>query len=170
MAKVRTNVIVQGVSGAIGRLIFRLMPNGETYVSSAPDFSKRKFSKGQKEHQSRFQQASLYARDAAKRHPIYAAMAKGTVKSPYNIALADWWHAPVIHFVERKNESILVQASDDVMVVRVEVAIMAEDGKTLMKGDATPSGKDLWRFVSDVEGKVVAKVWDLAGNVVSREF
>ncbi len=165
MAKVRTNVVVQGISGGIGRLVFRQMPSGETYVSSSPDFSKRKFSGKQKDHQSRFRRAVMYARDAAKRHPIYATLAKGTVLSPYNIALADWWHAPVIDFVGMKDGVVLVQARDDVMVVKVEVTVLDEEEKVLAKGEAVPKGHDLWEFAAGVVGKVLVKVWDLPGNV-----
>jgi hypothetical protein len=84
MAKVKNNPIVEGISGSIGEMVFRQLPNGETWVSGKPDFSDRKFSQGQKSHQSRFKKAAVYARQAAKTHPIYAQLAAGTVKSPYN--------------------------------------------------------------------------------------
>lgn len=70
MAKVQRNVVIQGISGAIGALVFRHMPDGSTYVSGKPDFSRRKFSQEQKNHQSRFRAAAAFAREAAKRHPI----------------------------------------------------------------------------------------------------
>lgn len=72
---------------------------------------------------------------------------------------------------------IRVQASDDVLVVKVEVMIVDEVGKVLEKGLATQVGDEFWEFVVEgdewnVEGyrlKVVAKVWDLAGNGVEGE-
>jgi hypothetical protein len=70
MAKVKNNIAVRGLSGKIGDLVFQHMPDGNTYVRSRPDFSHRKFSKGQKAHQSRFQEAVAYAREAAKTQPI----------------------------------------------------------------------------------------------------
>ena len=66
MAKVQNNVLVRGIKGSIGDVVFRVMPDGKTYVSGKPDFSSRKFSMGQKNHQSRFKEAAAYARQAAK--------------------------------------------------------------------------------------------------------
>ena len=63
MAKANKNAIVLGLSGSIGDLVFRQMPDGSTRVSRKPDFSRRVFSQGQKDHQSRFQQAVAYARE-----------------------------------------------------------------------------------------------------------
>ena len=136
MAKVRKNPIVRGISGGIGNLVFRQMPDGSTYVSAKPDFSHRKFSKGQKEHQSRFQQAVAYAREAAKTQPIYAKLAESTIMSAYNFALSDWFNPPVIHAIERKDGRIRVEASDNVMVTKVQVIILDEEGKVAEKGEA----------------------------------
>ena len=82
-------------------LVFRQMPDGSTWVSGTPDFSQRKFSKGQKNHQRRFKEAAAYARDAAKTQPVYAELAKGTVKNAYNIALSDWFNPPVVRAAHR---------------------------------------------------------------------
>ncbi|MFN8384388.1 MAG: hypothetical protein U0V02_20790 [Anaerolineales bacterium] len=165
MAKVESNPIVRGLSGKIGNLVFRPMPNGETYVSGIPNFDKRKFSKGQKNHQSRFKQAVAYAREASKSQPIYAKLAAGTVMSAYNIALSDWFNPPVIHKIERKDGRVSVQASDNVMVVKVVVTILNEEGKAVEKREAVKADGDWWEVELAPDGKVVAEAWDLAGNV-----
>jgi hypothetical protein len=165
MAKVRRNIAVQGISGTIGNVVYRQMPGGETWVSGKPDFSGRKFSQGQKSHQSRFQEAAAYAREAAKTHPIYAQLAAGTVKSPYNWALSDWFNPPVIHNIERVDKLIRVQASDNVMVAKVRVTILDAGGKALEQGQAVQAeNSGWWEYVSSKEGQVVAEAWDLAGN------
>jgi len=170
MAKVISNPIVRGISGSIGNMVFRQLPGGETWVSGKPDFSRRKFSQGQKSHQSRFKEATAYAREAAKRHPIYAQLATGTVKSPYNWALSDWFNPPVIHNIERKDGLIRVEASDNVMVAKVRVTILDADGKTLEQGDAVQvAGSEWWEYVSSKDGTIVAEAWDLAGNVFKFE-
>src|SRR5215207_11517730 len=110
MAKVAKNVILRSISGSIGNLIFRQMKDGSAWVSVTPDFSHRKFSKGQKSHQSRFKEAAAYAREAAKVQPIYAELARGTTKNAYNIALSDWFTPPVIHRLERREGRILINA------------------------------------------------------------
>lgn len=143
MAKVRNNPVVQGISGSIGDMVFRQLLGGETWVSGKPDFSRRKFSQGQKSHQRRFREAAAYAREAAKTQPIYAQLAAGTVKSPYNWALSDWFNPPVIHGIEREGRLIRVQASDNVMVAKVRVTILDPEGKTLEQGE-TVQVDDNW--------------------------
>ena len=170
MAKVKKNPIVRGISGKIGNLVFRPMPNGETYVSSVPNFDKRKFSKGQKQHQSRFQLAVAYAREAAKTQPIYTKLAEGTVMSAYNFALSDWFNPPVIHTVERKDGRVRVQASDNVMVVKVVVTVLDEEGKVMKKKESVKTEGDWWEVDLVGDGKVVAEAWDLAGNVGKGEL
>jgi hypothetical protein len=169
MAKVKNNAIVEGISGSVGGMVFRQLPNGETWVSGKPDFSHRKFSQGQKSHQRRFQAAAAYAREAAKTHPIYAQLAAGTVKSPYNWALSDWFNSPVIHTIKRMGKLIRVEASDNVMVVKVQVTILAAEGKVLEQGRAVQVEGNWWEYVSSNEGKVMAEAWDLAGNEVRKE-
>lgn len=170
MAKVRNNPVIRGISGAVGRMVFRQMPDGSTYLSGKPDFSKRKFSQKQKDHQMRVKEAAAYARDAAKRHPIYAELAKGTGKSPYNFAFGDWFNPPVIHSIERAGQTIRIRASDDVMVTKVEVRILDDAGNLLAKGEASQAGADIWEFVTDITGKVIVKAWDLARNMVEENL
>ena len=168
MAKVIRNPVMQGISGGVGNLVFRQMPDGSTYVSAKPNFSHRKFSEGQKEHQSRFQRAVAYARDAAKSQPIYGELAAGTIKSAYNFALSDWFNPPVIHCVERRNGLIRVEATDNVMVTKVVVTILDEDGNVIEKGKALKVDERWWEYAAGMEGNVAAEAWDLAGNVVEQ--
>ena len=129
MAKVINNPVVRGISGGIGNMVFRQMPNGETWVSGKQNFDKRKFSKGQKEHQSRFQQAAAYAREAA----------EDGQKSPYNWALSDWFHPPVIRSIERKDGKIRVNATDNVLVSKVVVKVLDAKGHVIEKGEGIQS-------------------------------
>ena len=166
MAKVENNVLVRGWSGKVGDAVFRQMKDGSTWVSVAPNFSRRKFSKGQKSHQSRFKEAASYARAAAKVQPLYTELAKGTTKNAYNIALSDWFNPPVIHRVERREGRILIDATDNVLVTRVRVTVLDEEGKTLEQGEAVQQGSKTgwWEYIPHSEGKIMAEAWDLAGN------
>jgi hypothetical protein len=172
MAKVERNIMVRGWSGSVGGLVFRQMRDGSTWVSGTPDFSHRKFSKGQKNHQRRFKEAAAYARDAAKTQPIYAELAKGTVKNAYNIALSDWFNPPVVRRIERRAGKIRVEASDGVMVTKVRVTILNEEGAILETGEAkpedpqkSPSVAGWWEYTAHADGKITAEAWDQAGNV-----
>jgi hypothetical protein len=169
MAKVGENMVMEGIRGKVGNLVFRLMPNGETWVSKNYDFSNRKFSRAQKSHQSRFQQAAAYARRAARVHPIYRELAKGTVRSPYNWALADWFNPPVIQRIEQTKGHIRVLATDNVRVTKVQVTILDKKGKVLEKGEGIKGKGDWWVYVSNAQGRIVAEAWDLAGNVAKSE-
>lgn len=168
MAKVRSNVLVRGLSGAVGgQVVLRHMRDGSTVMADMPDFSNRKFGQEQKDHQSRFQQAVAYAKDAAQRYPIYAELAAGTLKNAYNVALSDWFNPPVIHKIERAQGCIRILASDNVMVARVQVTVLDEEGVIRERGEGVRGEGDWWEFVSNAEGQVSAEAWDLAGNKVS---
>jgi len=169
MAKVRRNPVVDGISGSIGDLVFRQMPDGSTYISKKHDFSRRKFSQGQKDHQSRFRQAVAYAREAAKSQPVYAELAAGTIMSPYNIALSDWFNPPVIHRVGRYGTAIRVWATDGVRVAGVQVLVLDDEGNIREKGEAVQARGDWWEYLPAAAGKVVVEVRDLAGNMVREE-
>ena len=96
------NQLLELLRGGIGDLVFRQMPDGTIILSGAPRPNKRKATKKQKAHRQRFREAANTACWLAHEHPIYAELAKGTWKSPYNFAPSDWWHAPVIHPIERR--------------------------------------------------------------------
>lgn len=168
MAKVSKNGIAQGWSGSIWKLVFRHMPDGSTRVSVKPDFSRRVFSQKQKDHQQKVKIAAAYAREASKTQPIYAELARGTTKNAYNIALSDWFHPPVVHNIERKKGRIRVMASDNVSVTKVQVRIIAEDGKILEEGQAVQVDPvrhpERWEYASNTEGTIEATAWDLADN------
>ncbi len=168
MAKVRKNAVLQELSGSVGNLVFRQMADGSTRVCKKPDFSKRKFSQGQKDHQSRFKQAVAYAREAAGTQPIYAELASGTMKNAYNVALSDWLHPPVIQRIERKKGRVRVTAVDNVLVAEVQVKVMDQDGNVLEQGQATQPNlarhPEWWEYPSSAEGTIEATAWDLAGN------
>jgi hypothetical protein len=166
MAKVEMNELVKALSGQMAGLVIRQMPDGSVWVSMAPDFSRRKFSPGQTQHQKRFREAAAYARHAAKTQPVYAQLAEGTMKTAYNFAVSDWFNPPVIHEVQQRDGKIFVEASDNVMVTKVVVTVLDNDGTVLEKGEAVRGEGDWWEYVPKTMGKTItAEAWDLAGNV-----
>jgi hypothetical protein len=176
MAKVANNIFVRGLSGKLGgQFVLRRLRDGRTIVCNIPDFSNRKLSRDQKNHHKRFKMASAYAKSASRSNPIYAQLAKGTMKNAYNVALGDWFHPPVIHAVERRGKVIRAQVTDDVMVASVQMMILNDKGKVLEKGEAIrkkgPStGSGWWEYAPAAEGKVMIEAQDLAGNVVKAEM
>lgn len=168
MAKVQNNVMMRGLSGTLGGFVVRHMRDGRTLISAMPDFSQRRFSKDQRAHQSRFKEASAYAREAAKEKPIYAELAQGTSRNAYNLALSDWFNPPIIHRIEIQGEVIRVQAGDNVLVTRVSVLILDEQGHILEAGEASQvdaaANPGWWEYTPQEAGQTVAEAFDLAGN------
>jgi hypothetical protein len=171
MAKVNNNVLVRGLSGKLGgQVVFRQMRDGRTVVADMPDFSRRVLSRDQKAHHSKFKDGAAYAKEAAKTKPIYAQLAAGTRKTAYNVALADYFHPPVIHEVKRSKSALRIRASDDVLVAKVFVTVLDNDGKILEKGDAVQEGdSEWWKYAPQRAGRVLVEARDLAGNVTKAE-
>ncbi|MGB7874270.1 MAG: hypothetical protein WBL25_07785 [Anaerolineales bacterium] len=166
MAKVEKNIIVRGLSGKFGgQVVFRQLRDGRTIMCAVPDFSRRVLSKDQKAHHAKFKIGAAYAKDAAKTEPLYAELAAGTLKNAYNVALADFFHPPVIHSVEGSDSFFDIQASDDVKVAKVLVTILNEAGDVLEKGEATQIDEMIWRYEPGQEGRLLVEAWDLPGNV-----
>ena len=88
------------------------------------------------------------------------------MKTPYNIALSDWFHAPVIHEVQRQADRIQVKASDNVQVAKVRIKMLDAQGQTLEQGEATQINDAWWELETAIPnaGKLIIEAFDLAGN------
>ncbi|MBN1430538.1 MAG: hypothetical protein JXB07_19360 [Anaerolineae bacterium] len=176
MAKVRRNLVVAGLSGALGdQLIVKQYMDGRTIICKRPTFAEdRVFSADQKTHQQAFREASLYAKQAAKAEAIYVEKARGTSKNAYNIALGDWFHPPEIGEIDlsgwsgQVGEPIRVKALDDVMVKRVTLAIVDGQDEPIEQGEAKQVDELWWVYVTTQEAprqvRVIAVAEDLPGN------
>jgi hypothetical protein len=178
MALINLNKIFGEITGLLGNLVFRRRPDGKLIVSSKPRYKGKRGHKGtpaQRAHRQRVSDMAPFASHLAKIHPIYAELAagdkaRGKWMSPYNFALADCLKPPVIHRIERGDGCIRVQATDNVGVVLVRVAVQDENGKTLESGDAVRTGGDWWEYATQVDGKRVrARAFDLPGNCTELE-
>ena len=166
MAKARTNAIIEGLSGSLGKDLYaRTTKDGRTIFSQKPDFSNRQFSEAQLINQNRTTQAAAYAKVAAKENPIYAQKAAGTDKNAYNIAFRDWRRPPVIRRIEWNDGQVRVRAHDDVMVTRVTVTILDHAGQCLEQGEAELVMGVWWDYRAADQGRIQVEARDLAGNV-----
>jgi len=174
MSKVLFNGSIKSLRGRVGNLIFRQLPDGTTVVTTAPEKknskqkkrAKARRSQRQNTHNERFQEAVVYWRSKGKKNPIYKELSAATVmRTAYNFAISDWFNPPEIQRVERQAGSILVKATDNVMVARVQVSVLDEKGRVLETGEASRGARDWWRFSPQAQGtSVVAEAWDLPGN------
>ena len=176
MAKVRTNIFVRGLQGDLGGQFYVAVSkvSGRTSVSARDDAEReREYSPAQLAQQEAFREACAYAK-AMRGEQIYITKADGTGKSPYNIAMADWFHRPSFREVDltawKAGEPgfIRVKASDDVQVVSVSVRISDQDGFTLEEGQATNVSGWLWEYptTGELTGKLTLTLTarDLPGH------
>ena len=171
MAKVKKNLLIQGLSGTLGKdYVCRQMKDGRTIISRKPDFSNRQFSKDQLGQQGLLKQAAAYAKVASRTNPIYAQKAEGTPKNAYNIAVSDWFKPPVIQGIEQWERHIRVDAQDNVLVTQVIVTILDAEGQVLEQGQAQLVNGVWWEYELVNRGKIRVEAWDMAGNRVQEEF
>jgi hypothetical protein len=63
-----------------------------------------------------------------------------------------------------------VIADDNVMVTRVTVTILSDEGKRLEQAEATTNQRVWWDYQATHRGLVRVEAWDFASNVTRQEF
>jgi len=94
MPKVKLNPNVQEEHGSLEGVTFRRM-YGKQVIMKKPDMSKVKWSKAQKGHRQRFQQAIAYARAVLADPKIRARYARAAAKKgkrAFDLAVSDFFH------------------------------------------------------------------------------
>ena len=179
MAKVQDNIVMKGLSGTLGdQLVIKAGRGGKTIVSAKPSFNPdRAFSPAQLTQQQAFREAAAYAKEV-KGEEVYIKKANGGAKSPYNIAVADWFNRPEILEVDMSGwtngsgGTIRVRAQDDVVVTGVKLTIADENGTPLEEGEAVDAGALWWEYSTAqayaVNMRVTAAARDLPGHVSER--
>jgi hypothetical protein len=174
MAKVRKNIIIQGLSGDLGKQL-RIRTgkiSGRTNVFAKFDFeTEREDSPAQQAHKQAIREAAAYAH-ANKGNPIYIAKAKskkGKERQPYNVAMADWFHPPRILEIDLRgwrgaaDQVIRILAVDDVQVAGVRIEISDETGAVVEAPELHPvvgvrrpvrGERSVTVFASDLPGHV----------------
>lgn len=183
--KQKYNRVMRGASGALGdELVFRQRA-GRTVISVPPLPQPDNPTEKQKAVRIKFEAASRYAQTAiedADLKALYQAKAKRGM-SAYNVALTDFFKAPVITRIDISNysgspgDTIRVLATDDFKVQAVRVSILNAAGAVVEEGAAIAAseGKDFWIYTATVAnaapagGKVSAQASDLPGNVTTAE-
>ena len=176
MAKVSNNIFVRGLSGNLGnQFVVKTDKSGRTVVSNKASFDNdREPSQAQSIQRQAFREAVAYAKDK-KGEEIYIARANGGSRSPYNIAVADWFNRPEILEVDMSKWTngsgglIRVRAQDDVKVQQVRVMITDETGALLEEGEAQEVGALWWEYNTSLAAgdnqQVTISASDLPGHV-----
>lgn len=176
MAKVRNNIFVRGLSGSVGdQFVVKQDKSGRTIISNVPTFNEnRTFSESQLGQQEKFREAVEYAKEA-KTQQVYVDKAEDTSRTPYNVAMADFFHAPEILELDvaawhgEVGQVIRIKAMDDVQVTQVNVVITSSTGTVLEQGAAVQSDNRWWNYTTTAAAaenpRVVVTARDLPGNL-----
>lgn len=178
MAKVKNNIVTEGLSGMLGqRIVFR-QRGGKTIVSVKPQVTAER-SEAQRLQMQKFKEAGQYASKVLQDPNVKAAYALRAKpgQSAYNVALADYLSAPDISLVDfslydgKKGSQLTIRATDDHLVSEVHVAIYSAAGTLLEEGPANEQENGLdWTYTTqkaatDVQGqRLEIRATDLPGN------
>ena len=182
MAKIKKNLLLRGVSGAVGdQFVIRRTRSGKTILSNKPEFDEnREFTAPQLAQQNIFTRATLYAKKA-QHLPFYKENYPDKATSPYNFAMKDYMHKPEILDIDitewngQVGDPIYILAKDNVLVSRVRLIIRA-NGETfdaLDGGEAVESNVDglTWVFTATEQVELApgmqldAYAYDMARNL-----
>jgi hypothetical protein len=184
MAQSKNNVVTFGLSGKVGNILVFRQRDGKTIVAKLPK-QPQPASEKQVAMRKRFQQATIYAKnaieatDTAARYAAEAKKKKGL--TAYNVAVADFFHAPDIHTIDlskyngNAGDEIRITASDDFAVKSVHVQINNADGSLVEEGNASHEAGNVWVYVAaslneNLDGdRIVVTASDLPGNIAAEE-
>jgi hypothetical protein len=176
MAKVRNNIFVRGLSGSVGdQFVVKQDRNGRTIISNSPTFKEnREFTEAQRQQQEKFREAAEYAKEA-KTQQIYVDKSAETARTPYNVAMADFFHGPEILELDldawdgEVGQILRIKVMDDVKVTQVNVVITDGTGVVLEQGPAIQSDNRWWNYTTTATAqdgsRVVVTARDLPGNL-----
>lgn len=181
MAKIKNNVIMQSISGMIGKQVIFKTRAGKMYVSAAPDIDENRVpTKAQQAARDNFKRCSEYAKSAVEDRETkqaYLTFAQPG-QTAYNIALKDAFNPPEVVSVVTKGYQgaegniIIVQARDDFKVASVKVTIYNTENELVEEGLAIADAGN-WIYIAvksnTSAAKIIATAIDLPGNEGSLE-
>jgi len=146
MAKSKDNVVMQGASGTVGKMLVFRQRGDKTIIARRPKGrgGERIYSPDQLKIQNRFLDASLYARKAIADPDLKAAyLAKATVnQTAYNVAVKDFFTPPTVRRLDDRayngvvGDVISFIIKDVLMVKEVMLEILDDGGAIIEAGYA----------------------------------
>ncbi|MGB4415636.1 MAG: hypothetical protein WBI53_12245 [Paludibacter sp.] len=184
MAQSKNNIVTHGLSGKMGDLIVFRNRAGKIIVASTPREHTGEPTEAQKHQRKRFQEATIYAKIALANPETKEAYkeAADEGESAYNVAVADFMHAPDIDEIDlsqyagKVGDTITVTVTDDFKVAEVSVTILNADGTEVEQGLAQSAlGGLQWLYTAtavnnSLEGdKIIIRASDLPHNKAEEE-
>lgn len=175
MAKIKNNLFLKGVSGTLGGQLTYRQYGEDMIVSAKPVMDpNRQPTEEQTKHRSKFSDAASYATEALESEELKAEYRKAAPKgkSAYNMAVSDYFNAPVVKKISLADNVVSVLAKDDFRVASLKVSILSAGGEVLEEGEATPNSvnREKWTYTTALTAEVLAGTTlravakDLPGN------
>jgi len=172
MATVRTNPILNGLSGMLGRTIVFKNLRGKTIVASCPSPPQRQ-SEQQKTNRNKFRDASHWARmillDAARKEYYLKKAKKMKLPNAYTAAITDYMRSPKLAEGFRGGDTVTYEVSKKGFELKkVEVVVNAEGATTQTRSIAKDRYNE-WTFSlrkAELQAGVHVYVTDDAGKGV----
>lgn len=184
MAHSNKNIVIHGMSGKLGDILVFRQRSGKTIAAQAPGERPGEGTVAQQAIRSRFQRAVVYAKAAIADPTVKATYqaAAGGDQSAYNVAIADFFHAPDIlsidisRYTGQPGQTISLQVTDDFLVKTVKLSIHNEDGSLVEEGNAVKEANGLdWVYTTTAANaatsgdRIVVTASDNADNLSSYE-
>lgn len=182
MAVNKNNVVIEGLSGKVGKQLVFSQRNGHTIVSKAPA-KRSKIAPSQQVQMDKFAKAVRYAKSALEDADLkqsYAEAGKKYNLSAYNMAISDFLKPAVIDAVSidayngTVGSTITAKVSDNFKLTKVGVRIESSAGTTIEQGNATLKDGQ-WVYAATVAngavsgGKIEVTATDTPGNITKKE-
>lgn len=183
MARIKNNIIIEGISGTLGdMLVFRQL-QGKTVLSLKPKQTAQKSEK-QLAHMKLFKEAVLYGKSVLADPSLMQEYGSGInerMQSAYIVAITDFLNSPVIHRIDissykgRAGDPIVARITDDFKVLNVKVEIRSSKGFLIEQGVAVMQDNKLeWLYTTtvstDIKGsRITIRAYDMPGNETAEE-
>ena len=167
MAIVKNNDMIEGISGMIGRHVFRQV-RGKTIMSMRPP-KPCKQSEHQKENRDRFRKASQWAKNVLldpDQKAYYQKKAhKLKLPNAYTAAIADYMRSAKVMQVNRYADKTTFSIHKrDFALAQVEIVLSKDSGETEIR--TLPKGESFfWLHPSELNAGVMVIVTDAAGII-----
>ncbi len=158
MAKAKFNPLLEALVGALGDVVVKRY--GRKFViAKKPVFTDRVFSAAQKQNQGRFREAAKYAVTAlsdGETSEAYLEEARRCGTTARSVAVRDFLNMPRVEDIDLRaydgqaQKKILVRATDDVGVTRLDVTISDQQGNMLEQGSGEPLAGKIWKYTTTV--------------------
>jgi hypothetical protein len=165
MARSKSNIVIEGLSGKIGNLVFRRRKkDGKVFVSAAPSPHKVGPTEAKKKVNDKFQQAVMYGKSVVANpylKSLYAQKASGG-QTAFNVAVADYLNAPTIVEIDLNNYTgqvgsvVQIKAIDNFKVAGIQVIIKGANGVLLESGEAVENiENEFWTYTATEQNSLL---------------